>query len=78
LRVKKDISKSLSLIDNHLEELRNKIKHYFPLPVNTNVWLSEEALLSIIWSAWELCELQSDRTLNMRFADLSLGMWGTQ
>jgi hypothetical protein len=45
LESEEEYQKISSLIENHLEELRNKIKHYFPLPFNTTISLGEEPLL---------------------------------
>jgi hypothetical protein len=63
-----------SLIENHLEELRNKIKHYFP-SLSTQVLrnpYSEPSAQSenlTLREGEELCELQSDQTFKMRFTD---------
>jgi hypothetical protein len=69
-----------SLIENHLEELWNKIKHYFPsLSTQVYDWVrnpysesSAQPENMTLREEEELCELQSDRTLKMRFTDLSL------
>jgi hypothetical protein len=72
-----------SFIENHHQELRNQIKHYFPcLPTEIYDWVRKpcsessaqpENLTLREEEEEELCELRSDRTLNMRFADLSRG-----
>jgi hypothetical protein len=69
-----------TLIGNHPQELRNKIKHYFPsLSTQVYYWVRNpysdssaqpENLTSR--EEKELCELQSDHTLKMRFSDLPL------
>jgi hypothetical protein len=69
-----------SLIKNHLEELQNKIEQYFP-PLSTQVYKwgrdhfyesSTQPENLTLREEEELCELQSDRTLKMRFTDLPL------
>jgi hypothetical protein len=70
-----------SLTGNHLEELGNTIKHYFPsLATQAYGWMrnlysesSAQPENLTLREEEELCELQSDRTLKMRFTDLSLG-----
>jgi hypothetical protein len=73
--VKKDISKSQSLTGNHHEELQNKIKHYFP-SLSTEVYdwgwnpFSESSAQPdnlALREEEELCELQSEHTLNIKF-----------
>jgi hypothetical protein len=68
------------LIENHLEELQNKIEQYFP-SLSTQVcdWVrdpfsefSAQPENLTVSEEEELCELQSDRTLKMRFTDLPL------
>jgi hypothetical protein len=69
-----------SLVENHLEELRNKIKHYFHfLSTQLYDWVrnpysesSAEPENLTLREEEELCELQSDRTLKTRFTDLFL------
>jgi hypothetical protein len=70
----------LSLIGNHLEELQNKIKHYFPsLSTEVYDWVrnphsesSAQPENLALREEEELRELQSDRALKMRLTDLSL------
>jgi hypothetical protein len=62
------------LIENHLEELRNKVKHYFPsLSTQMYNWVrnsySESSVLTenmTLRKKEELCELQSDCKLKMK------------
>jgi hypothetical protein len=70
----------LSLVGNHHEELRNKIKHYFPSH-STEVydWVRNPHSQSsakpenlTLREGEELCELQCDQALKMRFTNLSL------
>jgi hypothetical protein len=68
-----------NLIENHLEELQNKIKHHF-LSLSTQVydWVrnpysesSAEPKNLALREEEELCELKSNHTLKKRFTDLS-------
>jgi hypothetical protein len=70
-----------SLSENHLEELQNKTEEYLPPPSSTQVceWVRDPVSESsaqpenlTLREEVELCELQSDRTLQMRFTDLPL------
>jgi hypothetical protein len=78
--------KVLNIIENHLEEIRNKIKPYFPsLSTHVYDWVgspypdsSAQPENLTLREQDELCELQSYRTLWMRFTDLSLDMEGTR
>jgi hypothetical protein len=62
------------------EKLQNKIKHYFPSPsTQVNDWVrntysesSPQPENLTLREEKELCELESDRTLKIRFTDLSL------
>ena len=67
-------------IETHLEKLWIRIEHYFPSP-STQVydWVSDSYSESsghpenlALKEEEELCELQSDHTLKMRFTDLSV------
>jgi hypothetical protein len=69
-----------SLIENHLEELQDKTEEYFPF-LSTQVcdWVrdpfsetSAQPENLTLRAEEELCELQSDFTLKMRFTDLLL------
>ena len=72
--------KTSSLIESHLEELYIRIEKYFPsLSTQAYDWIrdlfSESACHPenlTLKEKEELCELQCDRTLKMRFTDLSL------
>jgi hypothetical protein len=69
-----------SLIENCLEEMQNKIEQYFPsLSTQVYDWVrdpfcessAQPENLTLIEEE-ELCELQSDRTLKIKFTDLPL------
>jgi hypothetical protein len=68
------------LIENHLEELQNKIEQYFPsLSTQVYDWVrdpvsefSAQPENLTLSKEEELCELQSDCTFKMRFTDLPL------
>jgi hypothetical protein len=70
----------VSLIENHFEEQRNKIKHYFSsLSTQVYDWVripyyesSAQPENLTLRKDEEPCKLQSDWTLRMRFTDLSL------
>ena len=70
--------KTSSLIESHLEELYIRIENYFPsLSTQAYAWVrdlfSESACHPenlTLKEEEELCELQCDRTLKMRFTDL--------
>ena len=72
--------KTSCLIESHLEELYIRIENYFPsLSTQAYDWIRDPFSESAchpenltLKEEEELCELQCDRTLKMRFTDLSL------
>ncbi|XP_068115889.1 zinc finger BED domain-containing protein 5-like [Hyperolius riggenbachi] len=69
-----------NLIEKHLEDLQNKMEHYFPsLSTQQYDWVrdpfSEECAHPVNFSLREeeeFCELRCDRTLKLRFTELPL------
>ncbi|XP_021941809.1 zinc finger BED domain-containing protein 5-like isoform X2 [Zootermopsis nevadensis] len=80
LKSKEGYQQISSLIETHLEELLIKIENYFPsLSTQVYDWVRDPYSESsahpenlTLREEEELCGLQSDRTLKMRFTDLSL------
>jgi hypothetical protein len=78
--VKNDINKSRVLLKTTLKNCGTKFKHNFPsLSTQVYEWMrspysesSAQPENLTLGEVEELCELQSDCTLRMRFTDLSL------